>query len=185
MRIGMFFAAVLALWMPLNSTASWQDADVFAKRGIYVETDQGVSEMRNYVEAKPLSDAAFLKAYRYVFPPSLQTPRAKVVLSFVINMPGDRADTWVAASQLLFVVGREIEEGRGNNYAQMTPKISRMRPNVFLVQSEEFQPTWLKATYARLAGETIGQRPEAYVALIVQDVSGQPRKLYPVKVFGE
>jgi hypothetical protein len=100
-------------------------------------------------------------------------------------MPGYRSDGLVAGSQLLFVVGREVDEGRASNYAQMTPKISRMRPNVYLVQSEQFQPAWLKSAYDRLAVAIVGQRPEGYVALIVQDVSGQPRKLYPVKVFGD
>jgi hypothetical protein len=201
---------VLGLSLAVGGVGGWQDADVFAKRGIYVETDQGVSEMRQYAEARPLVDSSFqpasgasqqaqgasdgrsqpsatgvMRAYRYVFPNSLQAPRAKVILSFVINMPGYRSDGLVAGSQLLFVVGREVDEGRASNYAQMTPKISRMRPNVYLVQSEQFQPAWLKSAYDRLAVAIVGQRPEGYVALIVQDVSGQPRKLYPVKVFGD
>jgi hypothetical protein len=195
----MCVCAVLGLSLAIGDAAERQDADVFAKRGIYVETDQGVSEMRQYVEARPLADVAvgsggdgripstapLMRAYGYVLPLSLKAPRAKVVLSFVINMPGDRSDSLAAQSQLLFLLGREVEEGRGSNYAQMTPKISKMRPSVYLVQSDEFQPAWLKSTYARLAGGSIAQRPDGYVALIVQDVSGQPRKLYPVKLFGD
>jgi hypothetical protein len=34
-----------------------QDADVYAKRGVYVETDRGVSEMRAYAEATSLHDS--------------------------------------------------------------------------------------------------------------------------------
>lgn len=162
-----------------------QNADVFARRGIYAETDGGVFELRQYVEARPLADEPVLKAYRYLMPATLTPMTAKVVLSFVINMPGDRAEAWVGASQLLFVLGREVEEGRGHNYAQMTPKISRMKPSVYLVQSAEFEPAWLKKTYERLAGESLAKRPEAFVALTVQDSNGQPRKMYPVKVFGD
>lgn len=185
MRLVPVVLAALAGSTLAVTAGSPQNADVFARRGIYVEADGGVFELRHSVEAKPLADAAVLKAYRYIMPATLSPLAAKVVLSFVINMPGDRAEAWVAASQLLFVLGREVEEGRGNNYAQMTPKISRMRPSVYLVQSAEFEPAWLKQTYERLAGETLAQRPEAFITLIVQDVSGQPRKMYPVKVFGD
>ena len=182
MRSFAILAMAALLSAPGRAASVPQDADVFAKRGVYVETETGVSELRNYAEAKPL-DASELRAYRYAFP-ALAAPQAKVVLSFVINMPGSKAESWVAASQLLFIVGREVEEGRGNNYSQMTPKISRMKPSVYLVQSAEFDRAWLKDAYARLA-RSIAQRPEAFIALIVQDVSGQPRKLYPVKVFGD
>jgi hypothetical protein len=168
----------------LGVAAGWQDADVFAKRGIYVKTERGVAELTTYVESKSLFDTPEVKAYRYVLPLTLRPPTAKVVLSFVINMPGNGAEPWVAASQLLFLVGRQIEDGRRNNYA-LTTRISRLRPSVYVVQSPQFQGGWLEETYARLAGADAPHRPEAFITLLVQDSNGQPRKLYPVKVFGD
>jgi hypothetical protein len=161
-----------------------QDADVFAKRGVYVETERGVFELRSYVEAKSLSDVPEIKAYRYVIPPTLDVPRARVVLSFVINMPGNQAEPWVAATQLAFLAGREIEEGRSGNYVPLTARISRLRPSVYLIQSPQFDLTWIKETYGRLAAREDRKEPEGFMALMVQDANGQPRKLYPVQLFG-
>jgi hypothetical protein len=182
-RVALAAAVVAFIGVPLRPAA--QDADVFARRGVYVETDRGVAEMTRYAEAAPLHDAGDTRTYRYLIPDTLQAPRAKVVLSFVINMPGNRAEGWVAASQLLFVVGREIEEGRSDTYFVMTPKISRLRPSVYLVQSAEFQGGWLEQRYAQVLERRPGTRPPGFVALVVQDANGQPRKLYPVQVFGE
>jgi hypothetical protein len=171
--------------MVAAASSARQDADVYAKRGVYVETDRGVFEMRTYVEARPLVDAVESKTYRYVLPSGLDAPRAKVVLSFVINMPGSRAEQWAGASQLYFVVGREIEEGRSNTYAPMTAKITRLRPSVYLVLSPQFQGGWLEHTYADILRRRDDKDLPGYVALIVQDSTGQPRKLYPVQVFGD
>jgi hypothetical protein len=176
---------VLAAAIVAPSGGGTQDADVFAKRGVYAETERGVFELRRYVEGRPLDESSQVKAYRYVIPPGFDTLRGRIVLSFVINMPGNDAEPWVAASQLAFVAGRELEEGRGGNYTQMTPKITRLRPSVYLVQSPQFELSWLKQTYERLAGRGDRKDPEAFVALMIQDASGQPRKLYPVQVFGE
>lgn len=184
MRSRMLLLAGFLIVTPL-AAAGRQDADVFARRGIYVETDRGVSELTTYVEAKSLFDQPELKAYRYVLPPTLRPPTAKVVLSFVINMPGNDAEPWAAASQLLFLVGREIEEGRGNNYVPMTTRVSRLRPSVYLVQSPQFQGSWLRENYTRLTGLNPAHPPEGFVTLLVQDANGQPRKLYPVKIFGD
>jgi len=180
--LGLGFGFLMA---PHGVAVRAQDADVFARRGIYVETERGVSELTTYVEAKPLFDNPEIKAHRYVLPLTLRPTRAKVVLSFVINMPGNAAEPWVAASQLLFLVGRQIEEGRLNNYAQMTTRISRLRPSVYLVQSPQFQGGWLEETYGRLAGANAPKRPDGFITLLVQDSNGQPRKLYPVQLFGD
>jgi hypothetical protein len=176
------FLVLLALGPATRIT---QDADVYAKRGVYVESDRGVAEMTQYAEATPLHDTPDAKTYRYRIPETLRAPRAKVVLSFVINMPGNRAEGWVAASQLFFIVGRDVEEGKGESYFQMTPKISRLRPSVYLVQCEQFQGGWLEQKYAQARARLSGATPPAFVALVVQDANGQPRKLYPVQVFGE
>jgi hypothetical protein len=120
-----------------------------------------------------------------VIPQTLQVPRAKVVLSFVVNMPGNRAEGWVGASQLYFIVGREIEEGKSDTYLHMTPRISRLRPSVYLVQSPQFQGGWLEQKYAEILQKRGGTPRPGYVALVVQDANGQPRKLYPVQILGE
>jgi hypothetical protein len=181
----LFRLALAAVLAGFTLPSAAQDADVYARRGVYVETDRGVAEMTRYAEAAPLHDSGDTRTYRYVIPDTLQAPRAKVVLSFVINMPGNRAEGWVAASQLLFVVGREIEEGRSDTYFQMTPKISRLRPSVYLVQSAELQGGWLEQRYAQVLARRPGSKPPGFVALVVQDANGQPRKLYPVQVLGE
>lgn len=156
---------------------------MFAKRGVYAETERGVFELRRYVEGRPLDESSAVKAYRYLIPAGLDVPRGRVVLSFVINMPGNNAEPWVAASELAFVVGHELEEGRGGNYVQMTPKITRLRPSVYLVQSPQFNLAWLKETYDRLAARETAKNPDAFVGLMIQDANGQPRKLYPVQLF--
>jgi hypothetical protein len=56
---------------------------------------------------------------------------------------------------------------------------------VYLVQSPQFQGPWLKDTYARLSGRVDRRNPEGIVGLLVQDENGQPRKLYPIQVFGD
>jgi hypothetical protein len=53
------------------------------------------------------------------------------------------------------------------------------------VQCEQFQGGWLEQKYAQARARLSGATPPAFVALVVQDANGQPRKLYPVQVFGE
>jgi hypothetical protein len=183
--IGSVVVGAAAAALPARPQENLDNEAVFRMRGVYAETERGVFRMPVSVEARALSDIPELKVYRYVLPPGLDIPRARVVLSFVINMPGNRAEPWVAATQLVFFVGREIEEARSDTYAPMTAKVTRLRPSVYLVQSPQFQGPWLKDTYARLSGRVDRRNPEGIVGLLVQDENGQPRKLYPIQVFGD
>jgi hypothetical protein len=158
------------------------EPDVFARRGVYAETDGGIVELKSYAEGRATNDSV-MKAYRFSIDRGWSVPRANVVISFVVNEPGNRADDWMAATQLLFVVGRDVDPA-GDTAYQMTAKVTKIRASVYQVMSAELQGPWIRTTYdkALLKLGQPPQPPEAYVGLVIQEWSGQPRRLYPVQV---
>jgi hypothetical protein len=159
-----------------------QEPDVFAKRGVYAETDRGLIELTHYAEGRAISDS-IMKAYRYRIEPTRPVPRAAAIASFVVNEPGARADAWMATTQLMFVVGRDVEQG-SNVYFQMTTKVTKLRASVYLIVSPELQGPWMRNAYAKAREKfSVNDPPEAFIGLLLQEWSGQPRRLYPVQLF--
>lgn len=174
--------ALALSWVDPQPPPAGAEPDVFAKRGVYAETDRGLIELKIYAEGRSISDSV-MKAYRYRIEPTQLVPRARAVASFVVNEPGARAEAWMSMTQLVFVVGREVDQG-SNAYFQMTPKVTKLRASVYHVISSELQGPWMRTAYEK-AREKFSARdlPEAFVGLVLQEWSGQPRRLYPVQMF--
>jgi hypothetical protein len=158
------------------------EPDVFARRGVYVEADRGIVELRQYAEGRSVSDSV-MKAYRYRIDPNSAIPRVGTVISFIVNEPGNRADAWMAGTQVLLVVGQDVDV-TGSNYFQMTARVTKLRASVYQIMSPEFQGSWIRSSYdkALLKMPPSAEPRAGYVGVLLQEWTGQPRRLYPVQV---